>query len=367
MSISSAENKLRSNGISMVELLIASAIAAFLVMIALQLQKVSQKEMVTAVKEVENTAENLLTEKVIFNDIIDSIYSFNGLILQPEEPTAATKSFFDYQGLSRCVPSVTTECARTYSLNRNPTLQGKSKYFYLLVIDHGVKGSPSFDKIIYDPRDAYLLDAGGNIVFTEFPAGSGIYQTTWKGLNNNNKYSAMPKSPFITGQLLILHTNAPMVVGSVAYTLDYLGWVEDINVSKKPLLKREKIINDNPAAPNPFIFRITDPRPDAAYAGKDMASEKYVLDKMPSVPGISSLLSIQGVKVVRYYLKTTSNARENGQQDNELIRGELALPSEATTPPTYKERVVGHGIKQLIFTRDNISNPMIGFKLISDK
>lgn len=315
--------KLKNNGFSLLELLLAAGIGSALLLFTTQFLKDSDSSNKKIQADLEDTADNLNMEALLRKDFTNIKHSLNNLKLKDDKGN----NFFDYLSSSTC----TSSCEREIKLELGDTHGSFSKKALYFIIINQAAG----EQQMYNPADAY-------------PKGS----LTFNSLNYNNTLSIRPGSPWNSAvqskpSLMFLYSPIEVFsptagVDSPGRMLSFMGWVNATNFNGS--LKAE-FINDNGLE----IYSNDDLR-----TGLKITSEDLFLKNMPYTSGLGSFSFLTAVKIIRYRLQTV---KSGGKFSGQLMRGEL------NDKKIYEEKPVGFNIKSLAFQRETISSPVIYIKI----
>lgn len=352
-----------NDGFSMVELVIGLAIMSIIGIGVLNLTEFANKNINEQKDDIENKILRLGTEKTIQADLVNSLPGFNLLNLYDD----AGNWFYAFDPTFECQAE---GCKRelTISLNVGETIS--SKMFYAIVAK-GHAGEKLFFNI--DPE-------------TVFDANTKNYKFVNGKINEPgldiSKSIDKPYSPWEKDRILLLTSNifiydcfngvkTPTTScnftcyggancnKSIKRQFKFLGVVNNsfeelenkVIFGANSILKKEfKVCRRNESGGCASSYSVG---PDG------LSSAKKFYEKLPFLPGHDNGTFFQPIELVRYYLerpaglegsKFTRLVRESAIYRGGLIRFE-------------KKFNIFVGIQSIVFTRKNVSNPTITFKI----
>jgi hypothetical protein len=194
--------------------------------------------------------------------------------------------------------------------------------------------------------------------------------------------SAMPESPWVKGRIVLLQSAnsfydcnstinsfAPTPSGTCNLTgsnfattrqMKMLGVVnpDEIDMTFFPVADREELLKNkyNICRPDQNLNCAINPNtPDLT-----IDTSRKLIENMPYIPGSDNLASITPVELIRYHLeRPTPNSPDTKivlmRSVATLVGGEFSFG---------RAHVLMSGIQSIVFTRKNVSNPTIEYKLI---
>ncbi|MFP5386258.1 MAG: type II secretion system protein J [Bacteriovoracia bacterium] len=358
------------SGFSLMEMVVTLALVSFLGLLVIGFYDYSTTQTNIQVESVHTMIEKLGASKVISNDLSGALPSFNYINLEDDLDPSNPRPFFVLAKNEYCQGGSSTRCQRQFKLEI-PEGKTFSKPFFLIT----VKGFRN--ELINFPRSIE------KDVFTSGPP------YTYKGLNDPSKpetnisKGSFPESPWIKGRMMMLTSNEQFfdcfnkvhsVQDSTSCTLTcatsgacnyvakrelkMLGVVKedekDLNfyaVAKHPNLLKNKYylcnINDKLGCENHVDLT----------AG--IKSSQELFEKMPFSPGLNNGAFLTPVELVRYHLEKPSPT----SRDDEIRLFRSVAIVSGTSLSFQRAHILMTGIKSFVFSRVNVSNPTIEYKL----
>ncbi|RZF21134.1 prepilin-type N-terminal cleavage/methylation domain-containing protein [Halobacteriovorax vibrionivorans] len=312
----------KSNGFSLVELLVASGLAGVVLLSATSFFSRYKRDNKKVTEEILETINLTQFEQVLSKDLSLAKFSLGSLELMDDND----RNFFDFYFDVTCEEN----CQREFVLKTPSGVGSFSRPIYFLIQD------PFFSKeVILNPSEAYNSS-------TEF-----------QSLNFNNNLNNKLYQPSLPdeqqdiiwrkGALIYAYANLPVrkdssEPGKNAPTkYNYLGWVKSKGASK---LEKEDI--------EPDLFINWDVRSMNYYN-----SEDDFLRNIPFVYGLANSVYVARARIIRYRLKA--------YKDNDQVLGRL-YRGVKRSDGTYREFVIGDGFKELSFSRKDVSLPFINVR-----
>jgi len=311
------------SGFTLLEAVMTIGLVSLSLMASFQLYRTTQTSIELTQDRLENTLDNIITEKILERDFFYCKHSLNNLVINDD----SDKSFYSYLHDGYCSGS---SCSRTFTFDipEDPGAYS-AKEFYVLTEDFkstaGIVG-----QTLVQPERAY--------------SSSGTTYT-FQSLNYNNTLSALDNSPWTAEQLNLLYSPSYLRNSSdtpgvdPAKMLTYLGFVdgEDLNGTLKKV------------APLPTIFSYKDPR-----TGNNITNEDNFLRNLPGIIGSPTYAFIAPVKLIRYRLRHNVF---DAKSRVDLMRGELKSDG------TFHERIIGMNVNEVVFSRETISSPAVVYQV----
>ncbi len=344
-------------GLSLVELLLSVSMLGILGFATLNLYQFSQKESMVASENIQALISRFGASKVILNDISDAEASFNLINLKDDD----NLPFFILPTNELC----TKNCTRKLTL-RIPPGEKKSQSIYF-ILRRGQQNEML--KFTIDPRTAF--------------SGS-----TYRGINryfSNSTYSIAkqyrPHSPWDKNRLMLLTSelsfydcnNTTRNSNDCNFTCRNNSDASCSYIAKRPMrfigtvTVNEKDLTEV-SVPNGSFF---DKSFHFCVPNKDLVCEKLSLnsveikspqdlfENLPIIPGMDNRTHISPIQIIAYSIRRDNiNSPEHTQQ---LIRSRLIHSGGKLV--LGHPRVLMTGISEAEFRRENISIPIIEYRL----
>lgn len=314
---------LNNRGLTAVELVIGVGLVAILTSVVVTTQLSVTKDQVKMTKDLEDSIDTKLAERILFSDFNNVDPSYNNLTVLDN----SGKKFFDYY------PDVPANAIKD-GLEREVTLKltGR-KEFVIMTQDMAAGGL-----LIYDPVLAYEVGPAPD----DFNVAASL---VFKGLNFNDKVASQRPALWNNGRTVMLDTPArlrPLVGGVPNMQVPprspvYVGTVYGIST-----------VSDS--AISSFV-NMTHPE-----TGESIASADIFLRRAPSIGGGQSLIRLRAVHLIKYYLEEMKDTG-SGKRMARLYKVAYAAGGWGT-PVLLADRV-----EELSLRRDSILKRMIYFKV----
>ncbi|ASD63540.1 hypothetical protein [Bdellovibrio bacteriovorus] len=314
---------LNNHGLTAVELVIGVGLVAILTSVVVTTQLTVTKDQVKMTKELEDSIDTKLAERILFSDFNNVDPSYNNLTVKDD----SGKMFFDYY------PDVPANAIKN-GLERNATLSLTGRKEFVIMTQDPAAGGV----LVYDPVFAYEVGPAPD----DFNVAASL---TFKGLNYNDKVASQRPAMWNTGRTVMLDTPArlrPLVNGVANMQVAprspiYVGTVHGISTVSDSNIST--YVNMN--------------HPET---GEHLASADLFLRRAPSIGGGQSLIRLRAVHLIKYYLE---EMKETGstQRMARLYKVSYA-EGRWGTPVLLADRV-----EKLSLRRDSILKRMIYFKV----
>ncbi|WP_408096424.1 hypothetical protein ACJVC5_15400 [Peredibacter sp. HCB2-198] len=353
----------RINGFSMVEMMMALGLTGLMALIGVNLYEFSQKETKVLSEDIINTIARFGASKTLTYDLLSGEPSFNYVNLADDN----NLPFFALAKNEFCRNST---CTRQLTLDIKPGAV-KSRSFYIIVKRPQGKESLKFTidpNLVYGPDRSY---AGIN----------------WQKADANYSITKSPErvdSPWQKGRLLMLTSemdfydclspvHSMTASGNCKVTCENSGTCNFI--IKRPY-KMLGGVSDNEVdmnyypiegAPTGLIksaYQICRPNKDYVCAATvdisgGLESSKTFFDKLPYIPGNDNRTTLAPVEIVQYWLE-----RPNPTSPDHLIELRRARATLVGGRIKFQKGVIlMTGLQSIVFSRSNISNSIIDYKL----
>lgn len=352
----------KQNGFSMIEMMVSLGLAGIATMIVYNIYEFSQKETRILSEDIINTIARFGASRVLTYDLLSAEPSFNYVNMADDNE----RPFFalaknEFCRSEKCKRKLTLEITRG---------QTKSKSFYIIVKRPQGKESLKFS---IEPDSVYGADKQYSAI-------------NWRKTDVNfsiSKSSDRPDSPWQKERLLMLTSemdfydcNAPVMSmsgGSCMITCPDPGKCNF--VTKRPFRMLGAVNADEldmsfykiEGAPSNILktsYDICRPDKNNNCLGRidltsGLTSTRLFYEKLPYIPGNDNRTSLAPVEVVKYWLE-----RPNAQSGDHMIQ---LMRSKATFVggkiEFQKPIILMNGLQSIVFSRVNISNPIIEYKL----
>jgi hypothetical protein len=302
--------------------------------------------------------------KVLVRDISNAAPTFNYINLMDD----SNKPFFVLAENEYCQNSL---CERKFTLEIPPT-EVRSKPFFMLVVsgkpDEMIRFTLNSENIIEEGTGTYMsmnadvsIDPGLSIAKSTIP-----YSPWEKGrlmlLQSSNSFydclsSTQDFSPSPAASCTITCNPSGSCNYATTRQLKLLGRVNDAETDLvfTPVVLQTSLLKSSFKVCRPdknMVCKITHDFPN-------LVSPQYFYENLPYVPGTDNLTSVTPVALIRYHLeKPSPNSPDHKivlmRSVAEIVGGNLSFD---------RAHVLMSGVQKLVFTRRNISNPTLEYKM----
>ncbi|WPU63365.1 prepilin-type N-terminal cleavage/methylation domain-containing protein [Peredibacter starrii] len=353
----------RRNGFSMVEMMMALGLTGMLALIAVNLYDFSQKETKVLSEDIINTIARFGASKTLTYDLLSGEPSFNYVNLADDN----NLPFFVLAKNEFCRSST---CTRQLTLDIKPGAT-KSRSFYIIV--KRPQGKESL-KFTIDPNSVY--------------SPSKIYAgINWQKSNPDysiTKTADRVDSPWQKGRLLML--TSEMDFYDCMSPVHSMGSTGGCKVScensgtcnfivKRPYKMLGGVNTDEldmtyypiegaPAGLIKTAYQICRPNKEYNCAATidltgGLTTTRSFFDKLPYIPGNDNRATLAPVEIVQYWLE-----RPNPTSADHLIELRRARATLVGGQIKFQKGVIlMTGLQSIVFSRANISNSIIDYKL----
>jgi hypothetical protein len=358
---------LNNKGFSLAEMAITTGLMGVLAVVIYSVSRYTEKEIKIVTEDIQSLILKYGANKVLLRDLVNSTPSYNYLELADD----SGKPFFVHATNELCQ----TDCERKLTLNI-PTGEIKSRAIYFIVNKR--KLSEQEVMMNYPLKIENTLNAsqsfGGINAIADIDPPKSISKTNTS------------LSPWEKGRILLITSNVSFfdclnhIHGNAGSSCnlscaDTPGGPGSCNyVAKRPFKilgivendeKNLKFLDVNQQVSllkikKKFRYCSSNESMQCGYT-KDVMLDQAAnfINELPFVPGYDNQAHIQPVELVRYHLeKPTPNARE----DKTSLRRSVATVV-GTNLSFQREHVLLSGVKSIVFTRKNLSNATIEFKI----
>lgn len=351
-----------NRGFSLLEIVIALALTGFLGMVGFNLYQFSTKETAVISEDIMVTIARFGASRILTRDLSGAEPSFNYINIDDDSGLP----FFTLAKNEYCRQE---KCSRKLTLELKEG-QKKSNSIYFIVKKSVGKET---QKLSISPRHVFKTN------------------NTFGGINwrhNSDEYSIskskVPDSPWEPNRIVMLSSEIEFFdCNSSVLKMNHTGPCQiscsisgSCNYAVKRPLKMLGVVAPDPSAdmnyvaiegnPNLLATKYNICRPDKNLncIGKidilsGVHSTKTFYEKLPYIPGTDPRTVISPVEIVEYYLERPSH-----ESDDHLIELKRTTASfNGSSLKFGKSLTLMSGIKSIVFTRSNVSAPVIEYKL----
>ena len=307
-----------NSGVTMIEMLISAALSLVIVFQAQNIMRVVQKHTKQDAEEMEELMQQMLVDRVLLKDLREAALSLSVLRIEDDN----NKDFYEIS-TSPCQ----NDCERKLTIKAPASAGAYSDPFYVIA-----RNKKQGEKRVYEP----------SLAFTD-PDPSNAFRVSFVSMNKGNilkRNSSDPElefSPWVKENLVMMYMPEYRGVPGRRHTL--IGRVSDDHTVLKPEDLQGMVKYRHVTMPSVLVD-----------------STETFLRTTPMTTGLKSFVLIEPIEFIRYRLQTI-RAPNNGGSQTVLLRGVYDKNGD------FKERIIGSGTKKVVFSRTNISSPMINFAL----
>lgn len=354
-------------GFTLVEIAITLSIVGVIGLIVVNVTRYADRQSKIQIEDIQTLIAKVGASKVIQRDLANASPSFNYLNIKDQKNPSLP--FFVYSRDEFCAEGNGVVCKREFKLSI-PKGELVSDAFFLIV----VKG---FNK----EKLKYSLSVETDV----FSQGS---LPTYLGINHSGEITKSPdniESPWIAERLMLLSSNNSYYdcsnkLHSVDDSADCKISCSDpgkCNVAVKrelkmlgavgknqkdleffPVIQREELLKTNYS-----ICNVNESLGCSSRINANVREPKILFEEMPYSPGMDNGAFFTPVELVRYHLERASP----NSPDHEI----RLLRSTATISGKYlsfqRAHILMTGAQEVVFTRKNVSNPSIEYKITRAK
>lgn len=356
--------KINQRGLSLIEIIIGLGLLTFLGLIVTNLSKHVDRRNKIEAEDIQNLISKLGASKVITRDLMGASPSFNYLNL-PDDLDKIARPFYVLAKNEYCQESSVSTCKRQYTLSI-PKGAKISKYFYIIST-----------RALPDESSKLSISAEGVFSLTTRRY-SAINRDSTIPAQSISKSSSRAESPWTKSRLMMLTSNNDFY--DCFNKTHTMGETDDcpINCSSPGacnyVAKREfkmlGIVNDSETELNfsknrnlmKYKYKMCSLKKDLTCLTSryDILSSKIFFERLPFMPGHDNGAYLAPVELVRYHIERSTPT--SPEYKNVLMRS-VATKSGSFESP----RILMSGIQSLLFTRNNVSEPTIEYKIIKAK
>lgn len=357
---------IKESGFSIIELIVAIGIMGIIALGVTSFMEKTDKEVKISTEDIQNKILALGAEKLIRNDLSNVFVSYNYINLQDD---------FDmwFYAFNRSFECLEPSCKREVTLEIAQGQTTSSKEFYALILSAKPKEKLSFN---IDPENVFKSTTPFQYQFINY---QGFLDQDY-----DISKEFVPDSPWDAGRLLLLTSkvrmldcvngvriptragcllscsggalcNAPVkrkfkmlgIVSANKKELEYKavsGMPNFFKTNMKPC-RLGSGANDNTCVNNTSLVTLNEP--------------KKFFENLPYFPGYDNGTHLQPVELIRYRLEKINASQP--AKFTRLIRESATL--QAGHLRFTKKFTVLVGVQNVVFTRKNVSNPTITFKV----
>lgn len=360
--------KLNQRGVTLVEMVVTLGVVGILGLIIVNVSRYAERQAKIQIEDVQTMIAKLGASKIMTRDLANSTPSFNYINLEDDLTEGTPRPFFVYAKNEYCQETASNICKREYKLTI-PDGQTNSKPFFIITI-RGYNGE----------RLKFPIAIETDVFSSTAPYGYlGLNHTDHKITRNE-----VPDSPWMKDRLMILSSNndyydcfnkvktmgntpcGPTVTCLTPGTCDYvakrefkmLGIVRanEADMDFRPVKDRATLLKTN--------YNICSVNDSMGCAGTNITanitSSETLFKKMPFSPGLDNGASLSPVELIRYHLERP--APNSPDHQIRLFRSMASLDGSELS--FQRAHILMTGVQSIVFTRPNISNPTIEYKII---
>lgn len=315
---------INNRGLTAVELLVGIGLVAILTTAVVTTQMSVTKDQVKLTKELEDSIDTKMAERILFSDFNNVDPSYNNLNVLDD----AGKKFFDYY------PDVPANAVLN-GLERQVTLRLSGRREFVIMNQDQTAGA----MLVYDPVLAYLVGDAPD----DFNQSASLQ---FKGLDFNSKVTSQRPALWRNGRTVMLDTPARL------RPVDATGDVKMALAPRSPIYVGV-VYGITTVTDNNITKYLETSHPET---GETIISADMFLRSAPSIGGGQSLIRLRAVRMIKYYLEPMKNAGSN-QSMAQLYK--VSYEDGAWgTPMLLADRV-----EELNIRRDSVLKRMIYFKV----
>lgn len=355
------EKKIFNNkGITLMELMIGLGLTGAVGLIVFGVMKYSDKELKIATDDIQTLILKFGANKVLQRDLTNARPTFNYMNTSDDNG----KPFFVYAQNQYCK----SNCSRKLTLSIKTGHSLSEPIFFLVV-----RGAPSEKlKFNFDPLKT----------FDETSKEYKYINIHKDDPNLTMSKDKRPESPWAAERLLLLTSEVsfydclnPVHGGTTSScTIECSNGSGNCNyTSKRPYQMLGVVKNDESeleyfdVSNRPDLFktnfklcRVDKANTCASVSDVDLKKTKDFFEKLSYMPGYDNSVYLEPIEFVRYHLeKPTANSK-----DKEIVLMRSIATLSGSKLSFTKAHVLLTGIKSIEFSRKNISNPVLEFKII---
>ncbi len=351
------------NGFTMVEMSVALALTAVLGMVIYGVMNYTNRQSKIQTENIQDLILRYGASKVLVRDIANAAPTFNYINIKDDD----NLPFFVYSQNEYCQPAAACSRKFTMEIPANNTLS--EPIFFL-----SVKGGS--DEMIRFGIDPSMTFDGSTNSYLGVNYEKVVDSTT--GISKD----IIPESPWVEDRIVLLqsansfydcsstvNTFSPDPAGNCNVTgtnfattrqMKMLGKVnsDEIDMTFYAVASRPNLLKNkyNICRPDQNLNCVINPNT----ANLTITTSKDLIENMPYIPGSDNLASITPVELIRYHLERPAA----NSPDTKIVLMRSVATIVGGQLSFERAHVLMSGIQSIVFTRKNVSNPTIEYKLI---
>ena len=358
---------LNQKGVTLVEMVVTIGIIGVLGLILVNVSRYAERQTQIQTEDVQNMIAKLGASKILTRDLVNATPSFNYINLE-DDFDSTPQPFFTLAKNEYC----STDCKRTYSLNI-PTGATVSKPFFAIVVRGFQK---ELVKLPLNPKNVFAGPAPHAYVALNRDSAD-INQSI-------SKSTVRPDSPWTKGRLMMLTSkddyydcyNKTKSLGETAgCTLscptpgacDYVAKRElkllgVVNTDERDMTFYQVASRPTLLKRNYNLCNINETLNCSSYNSftPGLSTSKVFFEKMPFIPGHDNGAFLSPVELVRYHLERPIAT----SPDHKIVLVRSVATLSGGSLSFERGHILMSGVQSIVFTRNNISNPTIEYKIV---
>ncbi|AFY01850.1 hypothetical protein Bdt_2165 [Bdellovibrio bacteriovorus str. Tiberius] len=303
--------------------MIGVGLVAILTSVVVTTQLSVTRDQVKMTKELEDSIDTKLAERILFSDFNNVDPSYNNLTVLDD----SGNKFFDFY------PDVPANALG--KLEREATLKITGRKEFVIMTQDPAAGGV----LVYDPVLAYEVGPAPD----DFNVAASL---VFKGLNYKDKVVAQRPALWSNGRTVMLDTPAKL--------RPLLNGVANMKVAPRSPVYVGTVNGITTLSDSGIYNYVNMAHPET---GEMMSSADIFLRRAPSIGGGQSLIRLRAVHLIKYYLEEMKDTTGSGQRMSRLYKVSYA-DGRWGTPVLLADRV-----EELNLRRDSILKRMIYFKV----
>lgn len=312
-----------NKGFTAIEMMVGIGLVAILTTIIVSTQLMVTNDQMKLQKQLEQSIDTNLAERIIFTDLANIDPSYNNLTVKDD----AGLQFFDYY------PDVPASMLSNVKREVALRLDSKTREFHILAQD-----TTAGPLMTYDPTAAYKVGTSDSFDKSADLTFVGLNYQDW--IKKNRKYF------WLDGKALMLDTPARL------RPVDANGNVIMTVAPRSPIfvgkVARGALENDSVIR---SLVNTTNPE-----TGQNIDNADTFLRRLPSMGGGLPVVRLRAVRIVKYYLQPYTDNRLEGTPAN--LYKAVYENGKWSDPFLLADRV-----EELNLRRDSVTKRMIYFKV----
>lgn len=364
-------NKINQAGVTLVEMVVTLGVVSILGLILVNVSRYADRQVKIQIEDVQTMISKLGASKIITRDLANATPSFNYINLPDTLNPVTPRPFFVLAKNEYCQDTATNICKREYKLEI-PAGQIRSEPFFIITV-RGFKNEllrypRSVEKDVFTTSSP-ITYIGVNDTSSDDTniSKAKILSSPWTNerlvmlTSNNEFYDCYNKTQTMseTGLCQTTCSTAPGTCNFIAKReLKLLGVVKNDQkdmafypVADRPNLikNRYNLCNLNQSLGCSSYISLT----------SGLTTSEDLFKKMPFMPGTDNGAYISPVELIRYHLE-----RPSPNSPDHQIRLFRSLADLSGSELSFERaHILMTGVQSMVFTRANISNPTIEYKI----